>query len=164
MDRFGRMPASLGWARIGRVTRGYPADGGDGAVTTGPDFDVDFGPELDAAMAEHLAAVEAIATGPWPPTFEDTIVALERAGRRLHRAEWLLDDAASARATPAVQALEADVLPRMAAHHDAVGLDPRVFARIDGLAGRAGELGLGEEERCVLDRYHRELVRAGVTL
>ena len=131
---------------------------------TAPDFDVDLGPELDAAMAEHRAAVEAIATGPWPPSFEDTIAALERAGRRLHRAEELLDDAATARSTPAIQALEADVLPRLAAHRDAIVLDPRVFARIDDLAGRAGALGLGEEERCVLERYHRDLVRAGATL
>ena len=131
---------------------------------TSPDFDLDLGPEVEAAMAEHRAAVEAIATGPWPPSFEDTIAALVRAGRRVHRAEQLFDDAATARSTPAIQALEAELRPRLAAHRDAVALDPRLLRRIADLAARADELGLGEEERCVLERYHRDLVRAGATL
>jgi peptidyl-dipeptidase Dcp len=131
---------------------------------TGPDFDVDLGEEIEAAMAEHLAAVDAIATGPWPPSFEDTVAALERAGRRVHRVEWLLDDAAVARSTPAIQALDAELRPRLAEHHDAVGLDTRLLRRVADLAARADDLGLDAEERCVLERYQRDFVRAGATL
>ena len=129
-----------------------------------PDFDVDLEPELVAAMAEHREEVEAIATGPWPPTFADTIAALERAGERLYLAERLLDDASLARSTAAIRALDAKIRPRLAAHRDAVELDPRLFARIGDLVARREELGLGEEERCVLQRCHRDLVRAGATL
>jgi peptidyl-dipeptidase Dcp len=129
-----------------------------------PDFDIDLGPELDAAMAEHRAEIEAIATGPWPPTFADTIEALERAGQRLHLAERLFADTSGARSTPEVRALEAEMLPRLAAHRDAIGLDPRIFARIADLVTRREELGLDAEQACVLDRYHRDLVRAGATL
>jgi peptidyl-dipeptidase Dcp len=129
-----------------------------------PDFDVDLGPELEAGMAEHRAEIEAIAAGPWPPTFTDTIEALERAGGRLDLAERLLTDTSFSRSTPAVRALEAEMLPRLAAHRDAVGLEPRVFARITDLVARLDELGLDAEQACVLDRYHRDLVRAGATL
>jgi peptidyl-dipeptidase Dcp len=131
---------------------------------TAPPFDIPLEAELEAAMAEHRAEVDAIAAGPWPPTFEDTIAALERAGQRLHPAEQLFEDASSARSTPELRALEAEMMPRLAAHHDAVDLDQRVFARIADLAARRDELGLDAEQGAVLDRYHRDAVRAGATL
>ena len=56
-------------------------------------FDAELGPELEAAMAEQRAEVEAIADGPWPPAFDDTIAALERSGQRLHVAERVFGDA-----------------------------------------------------------------------
>lgn len=133
-------------------------------MTAAGDFGVDLGPELEAAMAEHRAEVGVIAAGPWPPTFEDTIEALERAGERLHRADRLLADRAWAWSTPAVRALEAEMLPRLAAHRDAVELHPRIFARIADLVARIDELGLDAEQACVLERYHRDAVRAGATL
>src|SRR5437899_8588986 len=83
-----------------------------------PDFGLDLGPELEAAMAEHRAEIEAIACGPWPPTFAGTIEALERAGERLHLAEQLFVDASGSRSTPSVRALETEMLPRLAAHRD----------------------------------------------
>ena len=87
-------------------------------------FDVALGPELEAGIAEQRAEVDAIAAGPWPPGFDDTVAALERSGGRLSLARRLLEDAAATRSTPAVRALEAEWLPRLAAHDDAVGLDP----------------------------------------
>ena len=95
-----------------------------------PDFDADLAAELEAGMAEHRGEIEAIAAGPWPPTFADTIEALERAGQRLHLAERLFVDASGSRSTPTLRELEAEMLPRLAAHRDAIGLDPRIFARI----------------------------------
>ncbi|HEV7536281.1 MAG TPA: M3 family metallopeptidase, partial [Acidimicrobiia bacterium] len=106
----------------------------------------------------------AIAAGPWPPTFADTIEALERAGQRLHLAERLFADASGSRSTPAIRVLEAEMLPRLAAHRDALGLDRRLFARIADLVDRSDGLGLDAEQRCVLTRYHRDLVRNGATL
>jgi peptidyl-dipeptidase Dcp len=127
-------------------------------------FDVALGPELEAAMAAHRAEVDAIAAGPWPPTFEDTIGALERSGARLHLAENLLSYLSSAASTPDIRALDAEMRPRLAAHRDAIGLDARVFARIDDLVARRAELGLDAEQAAALERYHRDLVRAGATL
>jgi peptidyl-dipeptidase Dcp len=129
-----------------------------------PDFDIDLEAELEAGIAEHRAEIESIAAAPWPPTFADTIEALERAGQRLHLAERLFVDASGSRSTPALRELEAEMLPRLAAHRDAIGLDARIFVRIADLADRRDELGLDGEQACVLDRYHRDLVRAGATL
>jgi peptidyl-dipeptidase Dcp len=129
-----------------------------------PAFGADLGRELDAAIAEHGGEVEAVAAGPWPPGFADTVAALEGAGDRLHRAERLLDDASAARSTPAIRALDAEMRPRLAAHRDAVALDPRIVARIEDLFARRERLGLGPEERAVLDRRHRDAVRDGATL
>ncbi|MEA2168036.1 MAG: peptidyl-dipeptidase Dcp, partial [Solirubrobacteraceae bacterium] len=129
-----------------------------------PDFAVDLGPELEAAMEEHLAAVEAIADGPWPPTFDDTVAALERARHRLDLAEHMLDDRAGARLTDPIEALEAQMRPRLAAHKDAVGLDRRIFARIADLVARRDALGLDADQAGALDRYHRDLIRGGAAL
>lgn len=127
-------------------------------------FDVDIAAELEAGMAEHRAEVEAIAAGPWPPTFADTIEALEAAGGRLHLAVRLFEDRMFAWSTPEVRKSEVEMLPGLSAHRDAVGLDPRIFARIADLVARRGELDLDAEQACVLDRYHRDLIRAGATL
>jgi peptidyl-dipeptidase Dcp len=129
-----------------------------------PDFGVDFGAELEAGMAEHRAEIEAIAAGPWPPTFVDTIEALERAGQRLHLVERLFVDESGSRSTPALRQRETEMLPRLSAHRDAIGLDSRIFARVADLLARCDELGLDDQQACVLDRYHRDLVRAGATL
>ena len=129
-----------------------------------PDFDLDLAAELDAGMAEHRAEIEAIARGPWPPAFADTVEALERAGGRLHLAERLFEDTGGTRSTPAMRTLEAEMLPRLAAHRDAVRLDPRLFTRIADLVARRADLGLDADQACVLDRYHRDLVRAGAML
>lgn len=129
-----------------------------------PDFGVDLGPELEAGMGEHRAEIDAIASGPWPPSFADTVEALERAGERLHLAERLFEDAAYARSTAEVRALEEEMLPRLAAHRDALRLDPRILARVSDLVARRDELGLDVEQACVLDRYHRDAVRAGALL
>jgi peptidyl-dipeptidase Dcp len=134
------------------------------AAVTEADFGIDLESELEAAIAEHRAEVEAIAAGPWPPAFDDTIGALEASGDRLLRAERLLEDASSTRSTPEIRALDARMRPRLADHRDAVALEPRVVARIADLHARRERLGLGAEERCVLERRHRDAVRAGATL
>jgi peptidyl-dipeptidase Dcp len=129
-----------------------------------PDFDADLRAELEAGMAEHRAEVEAIAARPWPPTFADTIEALERAGQRLHVADRLFADVSGSRSTPEVRELEAEMLPRLAIHRDAIALDRRIFARIADLVARRDDLGLDAEQACVLDRYHRDFLRGGASL
>jgi peptidyl-dipeptidase Dcp len=133
-----------------------------------PDFAViDFehlGPALTTGMAEQREEVEAIAAAPWPPTFADTIEAFERSGQLLERAGAVFWAFIAGQSTPALRELEKEFMPRYAAHRDAICLDPRLYARIADLVARQDELGLDPEAQRLLERYHRDFVRAGAEL
>ena len=123
-----------------------------------------FRPGLDAGMAEQLAEVAVIAHRDTPPTFANTIVALERSGRildRVRRVFWCLT---SADTTPELQAIETEYAPRLSAHADAITLDRALFARIDELHAHRDDLGLDAESAKLLRRYHLDFVRAGAAL
>jgi len=117
-------------------------------------------PALLAGMAEHRAEVEAIATEPAPATVENTLVALERAGRLVHRAVLAFFNQVSADATPALEAVEAEVAPLLAAHRDAIYLDARLFARLEALPTD----GLDPDTAWLLHRTRTAFTRAGVGL
>ncbi|ANY06581.1 M3 family metallopeptidase [Pseudonocardia sp. HH130630-07] len=120
-------------------------------------------PAFEAGIAEQRAEIAAITAGP-APTFENTIVALERSGAVLDRVARLFFTLVSAHTSPEIQRIEAEVAPRLAAHTDAIALDPELFARIDDLHARRGELGLDPESARLLERTHRDMVRAGARL
>src|SRR3978361_797005 len=99
-----------------------------------------------AGMAEQRAEVQAIAGSPEPPTFDNTVVALERSGALLSRAGAVFGKLASSLATPRLREIERELSPLEAAHADAIQLDPALFARVDAVhAGRA-EAGLDPEQ------------------
>jgi peptidyl-dipeptidase Dcp len=123
-----------------------------------------FEPAFEAGMAEQRREVEAVATDPADPTFENTLEALERSGRLLSRVGGVFFNLTGSVSTPALRDLEAAVAPRLAAHRDAIRLDGRLFARIEALHARRHELGLDLEQQRLLERYHRDHVRAGAAL
>src|SRR3954469_5482305 len=85
----------------------------------------DFGPAFEAGMAQHLAEVEAIAADSEPATFENTFVALEKAGALLTRTSAVFFNLASSLATPEIRAVETEFAPRLAAHNDQIRLNPQ---------------------------------------
>ncbi|MEU6342103.1 M3 family metallopeptidase [Streptomyces sp. NPDC046977] len=121
-------------------------------------------PAFERGMAEQLAEVRAVATDPEPPGFENTIVALERSGDLLGRVSNVFFNRAAADTGPAVQEIEARVNTALAAHADAIHLDPDLFARIRTLHDARHELGLDAESLRLLERYHTRFVRAGAEL
>lgn len=121
-------------------------------------------PAFEAGTAEQRAEVAAIVAGEGEPTFDDTIVALERSGATLDRVARLFYTRVSADSSPAVREIEAHVAPMLAAHADAIALDPGLFARIDALHSRRHDLGLDAESLRLLERHHRDMVRAGARL
>jgi peptidyl-dipeptidase Dcp len=123
-----------------------------------------FRPAFDAGMDGQRAEVEAIATSSEPATFENTLEALERSGRLLSRVSSVFYNLTSSHSGPELDAIEADVAPLLAAHSDAVRLDPRVFERIAAVHAQQDSLGLDEEQQRLLDRYHKDFVRAGAAL
>ncbi|MFI2752335.1 M3 family metallopeptidase [Cellulomonas sp. P22] len=123
-------------------------------------------PALLAGMAQQREEFERIATDPEPPTVENTLEALERSGRLLHRAATVFFNQSSADSTPGLEAIEEEVAPLLAAHSDALYLDARIFARLEALhaAVEAGELELAPDTAWLLHRQRTAFVRAGIGL
>jgi peptidyl-dipeptidase Dcp len=123
-----------------------------------------FAPAFDAAMTEARANIDRIAGNPAAPTFANTIEALERASRLLDRVSHVFFNLASAHTNDAIEALQRELSPRLAAFHADLTLNAGLFARIDALFAARDSLGLDPEQARVLELYHRMFVRAGARL
>ncbi|MEU6172430.1 M3 family metallopeptidase [Streptantibioticus parmotrematis] len=123
-----------------------------------------FAPALEAGMAEQLAEIAAITGDASPPTYDNTVVALERSGELLRRVECVLYTMVSSDTSPRIQELDAEYRPKLAAHQDAIHLDRALFGRIDALFAERDGLGLDGEDLRLLERYHRDFLRAGAGL
>jgi peptidyl-dipeptidase Dcp len=123
-----------------------------------------FRPALEAAMAENLAEIERIANDPAAPTFENTIVALERAGRTLDRVRAVYGIWSSNLNTPEFQTVQREMAPRLAAFADRITQNEALFRRIDAVYGAADGAGLTPEQRRLAWLYHTNFVRAGARL
>jgi peptidyl-dipeptidase Dcp len=123
-----------------------------------------FAPAFDAGMATHLREIDAIVNNPQPPTFENTIVAMERAGELLDRATTVFYALVGADTNDERNTLRKDYSTKFAAHDDAFKLNGKLFARIDALYGQRTELKLDAEALRLLERYHNDFVRAGAKL
>ncbi len=123
-----------------------------------------FAPALEAAMAEHLAEIERIAADPAAPTFENTFVALERAGRTLDRVSAVYYVFASTMRTPEFQEVEREMEPRLAAHRDRIVQNAALFRRIAALYEGPERAKLdSEQQRLAWDKY-TDFVRTGARL
>jgi peptidyl-dipeptidase Dcp len=123
-----------------------------------------FVPAFERGFADHLAEIAAIAGNPEPPTFENTVLAMEKSGELLGRVARVFWCQTSTDTTETLQAMEQELNPRYAAHQDAVNLDPGLFARIDALYEQRADLGLDDVELRLLEKYHRNFVRNGAKL
>jgi peptidyl-dipeptidase Dcp len=119
---------------------------------------------LLAGMAEQRAEVAAIAGSPEAPTFDNTIVALERSGALLTRAWNVFGNLTSSVSTPRLREIEREIAPLEAAHDDAIRLDPALFARIDAVHAARHEAWLDAESVRLVERYHLDFVLAGARL
>ena len=126
--------------------------------------DSDYVPAFEAGMSEQLKEVEAIAQDPAPPTFENTFVSLEKSGRLLRRVQTVFNNLSAANTDPAMQKIEAQMAPRLAAHRDEILLDPALFARVDALYQKRSQLRLDAESNQLVERYEVQFVRAGAKL
>jgi peptidyl-dipeptidase Dcp len=123
-----------------------------------------FVPAFDQAMSSHRAEIDTIAAGVAAPTFENTLAAFDRSGGDLARIEKVFYNLTASETSPALQAAEREISPRLAAHYSAVYLNASLFARIEDLHGRHGELGLNAEQLALLERVHLDFEREGARL
>src|SRR6266511_1481026 len=126
--------------------------------------DEHFVPAIEAGMREELKEVDVIAANAEKPTFDNTIVALERTGRLLDRAERTFSNLNAADTNPTRQKIETEIAPKLSAHRDAIHLNGKLFARIQNLYNNRDNLGLDPESAYLLERYYKDFVRAGAKL
>ena len=126
--------------------------------------DSDYAPAFDRGMADHLKEVAAIADNGDAPTFDNTILALEKSGRILDRATTVFFSLSGVENNDTKKAIQAEYAPRLAAHRDAIMLDPKLFARVQKLYDQRNDLGLDAQGVRLVERYHDDFVRAGAQL
>ena len=126
--------------------------------------DSDFAPAFDAGMAQELQEIEAIANNPEPPTFQNTIVAMERTGQLLGRATGVFYNLVGTDKNDARDNLQTEYAPKFSAHRDAIALNPKLFARIKALYDQRAGLGLDPVDMRLLEKRYTDFVRAGAAL
>ncbi|HUR60292.1 MAG TPA: M3 family metallopeptidase [Opitutaceae bacterium] len=150
------LPASNPFARESTLPYQYPA------------FDrikdADYAPAFTAGMAEQLQEVAAIARNREKPTFDNTVVALERSGQLLGRVERTFSNITSTLTNDTLRAVEKDMSPRLAAQTDAIRLNGPLFARLEAVHRQREQLGLDAESKRLVERYYTDFVRAGAKL
>ena len=123
-----------------------------------------FEPAMVQGMAEQRAEIEAIASNVEPPTFENTVVAMEQSGQLLDRSARVFFGLSSAHTNDDIEAIQVRMSPQFAEHGDAILLDARLFERIDALYRKREQLALNPEALRLLEETHKDFVRAGALL
>jgi peptidyl-dipeptidase Dcp len=126
--------------------------------------DEDFQPAIEAGMAQQQAEVEVIANNPDAPTFENTLVALEKSGQLLTRVLAVFGGVTGANTNDTLQKVKTIEAPKLAAQEDFVYLNTKLFARIAAIYGQRATLKLDAESLRLLEYYYDKFVHAGANL
>jgi peptidyl-dipeptidase Dcp len=124
----------------------------------------DYLPAFDAGAAAQLTEIDSIVADAGPPTFDNTVLAMEKSGRLLGRVLSVFFNLASSDSTPQMQQLETEISPRNAAHNDAIKLNPGLFARIEAVHAARHDADLSDEQVALVERYLLDFVLAGARL
>jgi peptidyl-dipeptidase Dcp len=150
------LPASNPFAKPSTLPFQYPA------------FDKikneDYAPAFAEGMRVHMAEIEAIANNKAAPTFDNTIIAMERAGKLLGRVQTVFFNLVGCNTNDEMQKLDKELAPKLAAHNDAIRLNGKLYQRVKALYDKRDKLHLSAEEKYLLERYNTDFVRAGAQL
>ena len=123
--------------------------------------DAHYRPAFERGMADQLVEIEAIANTADTPTFENTVVQMERSGRLLTRVANVFFGLTSADTNDVLDAIEAEIAPTLSAHNDQILLNDTLFARVKTLYDERDGLDLDAEARRLVEEYYTDFVRAG---
>jgi peptidyl-dipeptidase Dcp len=126
--------------------------------------DSDYAPAFERGMSDELKEVEAIASNPDKPTFDNTIVALEKSGRLRARVERVFENLKDANTDEAIAKVDSEMAPRLSATDDEIHLNPALFARVRAVYEQRESLNLDPESFRLVELYYRDFVRAGAKL
>ncbi|MEM7351037.1 MAG: M3 family metallopeptidase [Acidobacteriota bacterium] len=155
-------------------------DGTDDVAENNPllaDWDTPFGtppldvieeahllPAFEVVLTRHSAQIEAIATNPEPPTFDNTLLAMQQSGTELGRISLVFSNLTGSASNDEIRAIQREMSPRLAAHGASITLNPDLFSRIDTLYQTRDELGLSPQQARLLETTHEDFIRAGAQL
>jgi len=126
--------------------------------------DSDYAPAFDEGMKQQRAEMDAIAAQSAAPTFDNTIAAMEKSGRVLDRVGNTFFAVVQANTNAVLDKVQADYASKLAAHQDAIYLDPKLFARVKTLYDARTGLKLNPEQLQLLTIYYRQFIHAGANL
>jgi len=124
----------------------------------------DFAPAFEEGMRQQMQEIDAIAASRSAPTFDNTIVAMERSGLLLNRVSTVFYNLVGCNTNPTLDALDKDLAPKLAAHSDKIRLNEKLYKRVKTLYDKRAKLHLDAESAYLLERYHTDFVRAGAQL
>ncbi len=126
--------------------------------------DSDYQPALEEGMRQEIAEIEKIADDPSSASFENTIVAMERSGTLLTRTEKVFFAMTQANTDDALQKIQEEEAPRLAAHADAIHLNEKLFLRVKEVYDQRDKIGLNAVQKILVERYYKDFVRSGALL
>jgi peptidyl-dipeptidase Dcp len=124
----------------------------------------DYQPAIEAGMAQQREEIKAIAENPAAATFENTIVAMEKSGRLFDRAMSVFNAVTAANLNPELQKVQEIEAPKLAAHADAIFLDPKLFERVKAIYQQRDSLKLDSESHRLVEYYYKKFVHSGANL
>jgi peptidyl-dipeptidase Dcp len=126
--------------------------------------DADYQPAIEEGMKRQLAEIEKIADNPAAPTFENTYVAMEKSGVMLNRVMMVFGAVTAANTDDALQKVQQEEAPRLAAHEDAIYLNDKLFKRVEAVYDQRDTLKLDPESARLVEVVYRNFVHAGAKL
>src|SRR2546430_8757348 len=166
--RMKRMTLILSLIAIGAIAQTNPLFNPSPLPFQAPPFDkirdADYQPAIEEGMKRGLAEIEVIANNPDPPTFDNTIVAMEKTGDLLTRSAKIFFNLAQSNTNATMQKVEAEESPKLSAYSDTIYLNPKLFARVKAIYDQREALNLDSESKWLVERYYRNFIRAGAQL
>jgi peptidyl-dipeptidase Dcp len=126
--------------------------------------DSDYQPAIEAGMAQQLEEMQAIADNPAAPTFENTVVAMEKTGQLFDRVMMAFNGVTGANTDPVLQKVQEIEAPKLAAHDDAIYLNSKLFHRVETIYKQRDSMKLDAESLRLVDYYHKKFVHSGANL
>ena len=123
-----------------------------------------YKPAFEKGMEEQKKEIDAIVNNPEEPTFENTIVALDRSGELLTKVMYAFSGQSSVNTTDEIQALEQELYPVLSAHSDDISLNPALFTRVKAVYDKQASMNLNKEQKKLLEETYKGFVRGGANL
>src|SRR4051795_5842139 len=113
--------------------------------------DSDYQPAIEEGMKRELAEIQAIANNPDAPTFANTIEAMEKTGQLLRRVQRVFGGMTQSNTNPTLQKAQQALSPKLAAHRDAISLNPKLFARVKAVYDHRNDSGLDAVQKYLVE-------------